>query len=35
LVLPFCTLNYSLSEGDPNSISISGTSWSVAPSVLV
>ena len=35
IVLPYCTLNYSLAEGDPNTISISGTSWAVAPSVLL
>jgi len=35
LVLPFCTVNLSIAEGDPNTVSISGTSWAVAPSVLL
>jgi len=35
MVLPYCTLSYSLAEGDPNTISISGTSWAAAPSVIL
>ncbi len=35
LVLPYCTVNLSLSEGDPNSVSISGTSWASKPSVIL
>lgn len=35
MVLPFCTLNFSVAEGDPNSITINGTSWATKPSILV
>jgi len=35
LVLEYCTLSCSISEGDPNSISISGTSWAAEPSVIL
>jgi len=35
LVLPFCTVNLSLAEGDPNTVSISGTSWASEPSVIL
>ena len=35
LVLPYCTVNLSISEGDPNQVTINGTSWAVAPSVIL
>jgi len=35
MVLPFCTLNFSVAEGDPNSVTINGTSWATKPSVLL
>tara|TARA_Y100000310_G_scaffold212967_1_gene213866 strand:- start:679 stop:1236 length:558 start_codon:yes stop_codon:yes gene_type:complete len=35
LVLPYCTVNCTIAEGDPNTVTISGTSWAVAPSVLL
>ena len=34
LVLPFCTVNCAIAEGDPNTVTINGTCWSVAPSVM-
>ncbi|MAH45426.1 hypothetical protein CMI37_06330 [Candidatus Pacearchaeota archaeon] len=35
LVLPFCTVNCAIAEGDPNTVTINGTSWSLAPSVVL
>ena len=35
LVLPYCTLNGAIAEGDPNMFTINGTCWSLAPSVIL
>jgi len=35
LVLSACTVNCAIAEGDPNTVTISGTSWAVEPSVLL
>jgi hypothetical protein len=35
LVLPYCTLSCTIAEGDPNNITINGTSWAVEPSVML
>jgi len=35
LVLQNCALNYALAEGDPNTISISGTSYAAAPQYVI
>lgn len=35
LVLPFCTVNCAIAEGDPNTVTINGTSWAAEPSVIL
>ena len=35
LVLPYCTVNLAIAEGDPNTVTINGTCWASEPSVIL